>query len=463
MASPMRNTSRSYSYDPPIADMVLEAYSRIQIRGPELRVEHMIEARRSANLLLKIWENRGVNQWAVGDQQIVIPMEPGIATYALPTETINVLDSYRRVYQPNATFTTLGAGLTAMLANGQPIIRANGDPGVLGPGSGTLSTVAGSQEVGLRWPSHGLSVGSPLFWNIPASVGGLVLDNFNVVDQVIDQNNVTFTSNTPALWTSALQGATPLFAVTIGLGLVDVILPRHGLSVGSTFAVQVATTVGGITIPAGTYNVVAVPSINDFIILPGGGVITYLTDDNGVILTDDQGNPLIASAGDGPPATSNDAIFENNGQIEVTSQSPGTNWVDIFLWPISRDDYAMLPVKETQGPPTQYWFNRTINPSITVWPVPPSTLPPNFHIAFVAYRMRKVQDANPVGGQVLDLPDRFLPAFASGLTAAVAEKYKPDLHMAKLTLAAADWAEAAAEDREKVSSYIVGDFSGYFR
>ncbi len=462
MAAPVRKSSGTYNYQPPIADLVIEAYSRLQIRGPELRTEHVIEARRSANLLLTTWLSRGLNLWTVGDEQIVIPMTPGVAVYALPTETVNVLDSYRRLYTPNSTFTTLGHSLTAMLANGQPAITAQGDPIVLGPGSGTLSTVAGSQEVGLHWPSHGLGVGSPLFWNIPASIGGLVLQNFNVVDQVIDQDNVTFMAATPAPWTSALMGATPLFATTAGLGLVDIILPRHGFSIGGTFNVQVAVTVGGITIAPGAYQVAAVPSINDFQILTGAGSIIYLTDDAGNILTDDAGNPLIVSAGTGPVATSNDAIFENNGKIEVASQAAGTNWVDIFLWPISRDDYAMLPVKETQGPPTQYWFNRTINPSITVWPVPPLNPPSNFHIAFVAYRMRKIQDANPVMGQVLDVPDRFFDAFAAELTARCAEKYKPEQHATKLQLASLAWTEAAGEDREKVSSYIVGDFSGYF-
>ena len=438
MSANSPTSSGTYDYAPTGSELILEAFSRIQMYGPQLQVRHVIEARRSANLMFSRLPNRGPSLWLIGDQPLVIPLTSGVATYDLPDNTIDILDGWRRIYTASSTFTTLGNALTPELANGVPVVTAQGDPAVLGPGSGTLSTVAGSQEVGLRWPSHGLAVGSPLFWQIPASCGGLVFDNFNVVDSVVDQNNVTFQATTPALWTSPNpiggfpQGGTPLFYTQAGSGIINVILPQHELSIGDMFPVEIAVTVGGLTIPNNFYTVTGVVNSYQFQLSPGLG-----------------------------NATSNDAVFENSGQINVGTQASNTQYSDIFLYPFSRDDWAMLPDKQTPGVPTQYWFNRTINPSVTLWPVPPAQSANQF-IAMVAFRMRKVQDFNPLAAQTPDLPSRFFDWSAAELCARLCEKFRPEMHEKKLALAAIAWAEASLEDREKVSLMVSPDFGSYY-
>jgi hypothetical protein len=47
-------------------------------------------ARRSMNLMTIEWQNKGINMWTM--EQGIINLTPGLATYALPTDTIDLLE-----------------------------------------------------------------------------------------------------------------------------------------------------------------------------------------------------------------------------------------------------------------------------------------------------------------------------------------------------------------------------------
>jgi hypothetical protein len=68
---------------------------------------------------------------------------------------------------------------------------------------------------------------------------------------------------------------------------------------------------------------------------------------------------------------------------------------------ISRDDYVSFPNKFVSGRPLNYWYNRTVTPSLNVWPVADS----NFY-QLVVWRQRSVQDVGTLTQQ-LELPDRW--------------------------------------------------------
>ena len=53
--------------------------------------------------------------------------------------------------------------------------------------------------------------------------------------------------------------------------------------------------------------------------------------------------------------------------LEVVLRRDNTDYV---LNQISRTDYVTLPDKTTQGRPSQFWFNRQIEPVINLWAVP---------------------------------------------------------------------------------------------
>jgi len=54
-------------------------------------------ARRSMNLMTIEWQNKGINMWTM--EQGVITLTPGLATYALPTDTIDLLEHVIRTGQ----------------------------------------------------------------------------------------------------------------------------------------------------------------------------------------------------------------------------------------------------------------------------------------------------------------------------------------------------------------------------
>jgi hypothetical protein len=81
-------TSDTTSFNLDLNTLIEEAFERC---GAELRTgSDMRTARRSLNLLLLDWANRGINMWTIeqGEQEL----SPGVATYDLPVDTIDLLD-----------------------------------------------------------------------------------------------------------------------------------------------------------------------------------------------------------------------------------------------------------------------------------------------------------------------------------------------------------------------------------
>lgn len=75
-------------------ELVEEAFERC---GKQLRSGYDFKtARRSVNLMTIEWANRGINLWTVEQRQILL--NSGQAIYALPVDTIDVLDALTRQY-----------------------------------------------------------------------------------------------------------------------------------------------------------------------------------------------------------------------------------------------------------------------------------------------------------------------------------------------------------------------------
>lgn len=85
-------TSGTTLFNLDIADIIEEAYERA---GYEARTGYDARtARRSLNLLLSDWSNRGVNQWTV--QEVSTPLTNGVNEYALGTDTVGILEAVIR-------------------------------------------------------------------------------------------------------------------------------------------------------------------------------------------------------------------------------------------------------------------------------------------------------------------------------------------------------------------------------
>lgn len=81
-------TSGTATFNLDFPELVEEAFERA---GSELRAGYSLKtARRSMNLLLAEWANRGINLWTI--ESGTIALVPGTATYALPADTVDLLD-----------------------------------------------------------------------------------------------------------------------------------------------------------------------------------------------------------------------------------------------------------------------------------------------------------------------------------------------------------------------------------
>jgi hypothetical protein len=83
-------TSGTFDFAPSVGECVLNALSRIQIRGPMVKTEMLHMATLEANLMQVEWSNRGPNLWTVDEQEV--DTVPGFATYPVDPSTIAVLE-----------------------------------------------------------------------------------------------------------------------------------------------------------------------------------------------------------------------------------------------------------------------------------------------------------------------------------------------------------------------------------
>ena len=127
--------------------------------------------------------------------------------------------------------------------------------------------------------------------------------------------------------------------------------------------------------------------------------------------------------------------------------------------PISRTEYASYPNKAQQGFPTSYWYDRLVSPTITLWPVPDGTSA----TVLKYYVVRQVQDANLQNGENVEIPYRWLEAFADGLAYRLARIWAPQVAPALKGQADESYQIAAVQDVENTPTYISPMLGGYFR
>jgi len=132
---------------------------------------------------------------------------------------------------------------------------------------------------------------------------------------------------------------------------------------------------------------------------------------------------------------------------------------DRYITPISRTEFASFSQKSTQGPPTTFWFDRLIAPTVTLWPVPDGGAVRTFNY-FACVQM---QDANLAGGETPDLPYRWLDWFAAGMSHRLSRVYARDLEAIRKADAIEAWKVAASQDTENVPFNLAPGIGTYYR
>lgn len=128
-----------------------------------------------------------------------------------------------------------------------------------------------------------------------------------------------------------------------------------------------------------------------------------------------------------------------------------------LIFPISRTEYASYSNPTAQGTPSVFWYDKLINPSITVWLVPDQTSAYTLNY----YRTRQIQDSNLTGGQSPEVPYRWLDCMVAELSHRLARIWKPELEAQRKIDAKEAWDIASTEDVEDVGLTVAPMLSNY--
>jgi hypothetical protein len=89
------STSGTTVFNPDVAEIIEEAFERA---GVEIRTGYQFKtARRSLNIMVAEWANKGLNLWTV--EQGSIPLVAGQVQYSLPDDTIDLIEHVIRQNQ----------------------------------------------------------------------------------------------------------------------------------------------------------------------------------------------------------------------------------------------------------------------------------------------------------------------------------------------------------------------------
>lgn len=381
--------SGTTAWVPFASDVILDALERAEIYVPENK--HMYSARRSIQLLLaSSWGNKGPNLWKISE--LVIPLIPGVIQYFLNQNTLTIFDCYRRQYQ------------------------------MQGPANYAVAftTAIGSPNVTVAIPGQSAPVGTYIGIAIPISVGGLVLYGFYQVIGTPTANSFTISVGKNATSNVTAGGQVPIFTTTLNSQSVNVNLPNHGLVAGVSFPVNVATTVGGVT-------------------LQGNYIVQTIVDGNNFTITAPNNALSVAT------------VSENGGQASISTQNIVAGYTDILMTQYSRTDYASQADKEAPGAPTVLWVNKQKIPVVSVWPVTDNTGPYELHM----WVQQQIQDVDATGGQILDVVQRFFYACTIDLARDLAMKFNAKKYPLLKQEALDAWSEAEDSDIENTSTFIL--------
>ena len=128
-----------------------------------------------------------------------------------------------------------------------------------------------------------------------------------------------------------------------------------------------------------------------------------------------------------------------------------SNGNDYTTTPVSRATYWNYTVKTSSGRPTQYYFEKTIMPTLYLYPAADTAY------TVVYYALVRMFDSGAYTNYN-QIQFRFLPCLTAGLAYYLAMKYAPDRVQVLKAIYEEEFLKAAAQDRESVSSNFVPQF-----
>jgi|TARA_R110000803_G_scaffold68384_2_gene130313 hypothetical protein len=121
---------------------------------------------------------------------------------------------------------------------------------------------------------------------------------------------------------------------------------------------------------------------------------------------------------------------------------------DINISRVSRSEYANIPVKETKGRPSQFFFDKLTEPVIKIWPAPENSTD-----LLLFNKIVRMDDAD-TAINTMDMPFRFYPCFAAGLAYYLSVKRAPEKTQLLKGIYEEEFQRAADQDEDRASFRI---------
>ena len=130
---------------------------------------------------------------------------------------------------------------------------------------------------------------------------------------------------------------------------------------------------------------------------------------------------------------------------------------DVPLSRLSRAEYANITTKTSTGKPNQYFVDKQLSPTVTVWPAPDKNSTYVVHLNVLS----RMDDAD-VGANTMQMPFRFFPCLTAGLAYYLALKRAPEKVQMLKSLYEEEFTRALSQDEERASFRIAPDVRNYY-
>ena len=141
--------------------------------------------------------------------------------------------------------------------------------------------------------------------------------------------------------------------------------------------------------------------------------------------------------------------------IDVLSAVVRRDNTDYAMDRVSRDADLNIPNKSTQGRPSQFFIDRSINPVLKLWPTPENSTD-----VVILDRLVRMDDA-AAQTNTMQMPFRFYPALAAGLAYYISIKRAPQRTQLLKAVYEEEMERAMSEDRDRASLQIQ-PYIGYY-
>ena len=141
----------------------------------------------------------------------------------------------------------------------------------------------------------------------------------------------------------------------------------------------------------------------------------------------------------------------------VIRRTEGGETTDIQMAQVSRSAYWNIPNKNTQSRPTQWFLDKLITPKLYIWPASENNTD-----QLIINRLVRIEDAD-ASANTMQMPFRFYPCLAAGLSYYIALKKAPDRVEMLKSFYEEEFARAADQDESRASLFVAPSLRSYRR